>query len=704
MTDAPLIGNEMIFASAGSGKTYALTNRYIRLMALGVPPERIIALTFTRKAAGEFFDAILEKLAEAATTPEQATRLAADIEIPNLRAADFLGHLRTLVSDMHRLSLGTLDSFFSSILRNFPFEFGLSGGFEILDGHAADRARAAVYERVFRRDPRRRQEQDDFLESFRLATFGSEESSLMRELQTFVDDFHRHFLEAPHAGQWGNPAAIWPQGSLWVPPPGESTDALLASLFTRFERAPLKEKQWTRWREFREALATHGPGLPMENPLKYLLEKLLNHLPEIIGGSAELAYDRGKQTLDAEECDLVLKVIAQIIGDDLSIRLRRTRGIWSVLDRYESAYRELIRRRGRLTFSDILVVLAGGEEATRAGLVLTQGDAEDRRANRLHIDYRLDARYDHWLLDEFQDTSRPQWRVIANLIDEAVQDISGTRSLFQVGDLKQAIYAWRGGDVRLFEEIRETYRDRVTERPLNDSWRSAPPIIEMVNTVFGSVRTMNGFFPEEVRQRWEWGEHVSKHPEWTGHACLLRPSEGGPGEESKDERRFAIVAQILRELRPAERGLSCAILVQAKKAGEAVVDYLRANLSEVPVQSEADAAVASDNPLAAAILALFQFTAHPGDTYAREHLRMTPLGVMPDGMDTSRVRADIHHHGFELPKAVLCSTPSPPPAPNPSARPPRPSISEPTKASTPSSPPRSLTRPPNRSRAVWCRS
>jgi ATP-dependent helicase/nuclease subunit A len=69
---------------------------------------------------------------------------------------------------------------------------------------------------------------------------------------------------------------------------------------------------------------------------------------------------------------------------------------------------------------------------------------------RLRIDYRLDARYDHWLLDEFQDTNYTQWSVIENLIDEAVQDTTDERTLFQVGDVKQAIYAWRGGDTRLF--------------------------------------------------------------------------------------------------------------------------------------------------------------------------------------------------------------------------------------------------------------
>ncbi|MDR1284506.1 MAG: UvrD-helicase domain-containing protein, partial [Opitutaceae bacterium] len=73
------IENRMILASAGSGKTYALTNRFVQLLALGAAPERIVALTFTRKAAGEFSDEILKKLARAATAPDYATALAYEL-------------------------------------------------------------------------------------------------------------------------------------------------------------------------------------------------------------------------------------------------------------------------------------------------------------------------------------------------------------------------------------------------------------------------------------------------------------------------------------------------------------------------------------------------------------------------------------------------------------------------------------------------
>jgi ATP-dependent helicase/nuclease subunit A len=79
---------------------------------------------------------------------------------------------------------------------------------------------------------------------------------------------------------------------------------------------------------------------------------------------------------------------------------------------------------------------------------------------RLYIDYRLDCKLDHWLLDEFQDTSDLQWEVLRNLADEILQDASGQRSFFYVGDVKQAIYGWRGGNARLFGKILEQYRGR----------------------------------------------------------------------------------------------------------------------------------------------------------------------------------------------------------------------------------------------------
>ncbi|MEY2879064.1 MAG: hypothetical protein RLZZ15_1444, partial [Verrucomicrobiota bacterium] len=141
--------HEMILASAGSGKTHALTRRFVRLLAAGAPPERIVALTFTRKAAGEFFDKILAALAAAALDDARAATLAAEIGAPTARRADFLRLLRATTEAMPRLSLGTLDGFFARVVRAFPLELGLDGEFQVMEDAVARLERRRVLRGMF---------------------------------------------------------------------------------------------------------------------------------------------------------------------------------------------------------------------------------------------------------------------------------------------------------------------------------------------------------------------------------------------------------------------------------------------------------------------------------------------------------------------------------------------------------------------------
>ncbi len=337
------------------------------------------------------------------------------------------------------------------------------------------------------------------------------------------------------------------------------------------------------------------------------------------------------------------------------MKLQRTRGVRDLLQHYEAVYADQVRRRGRLTFQDAQLLLAGqgGEEGSEAP-IFTQIPGPDER---LRIDYRLDARYDHWLLDEFQDTNLLQWRVIANLIDEVVQDESGTRSLFQVGDLKQAIYAWRGGDTRLFTDIAARYNthgERLRRRHLDISWRSGHDVIDPVNRVFGDRAALAAIeLPEATLSQWEWHDHrVSpKGEHYEGCTFLLNPVTPS-GDKPEPEDVHTLVAGILEEIDPVRRGLSCAILVQKNREGEALVDALRARI-DIPVVSESEIFIATDNPLNRALLSLFQVAAHPGDRFAWQHLAMGPLRTMPEVGDGSpeafsaRLLAAVFEEGFE---------------------------------------------------------
>jgi len=634
--------NEMILASAGSGKTYALTNRYVALLAGGAAPERIVALTFTRKAAGEFFDEILKKLADAAGDATKAQKLTEDIGRPGLGPADFLALLRKVTEAMHRLRLGTLDSFFAQIVGAFPFELGLAGKFEVLEEAAARAEQERVLRRMFTRAGALTEAQMEFIEAFKRATFGREEKRLGEMLENFLQEHQQTYLDAPVAELWGDPARIWPVRNEWLDGRPDTKRALTVLRSWLAAAAPA-EKQRKRWEDFLAAAAAWTPGATLPRELAYVLDKALAAWPELRRGAVTLEFDRKKQELDAAAGTALADLTRGIVGGELRRRLETTRGIFAVLHGYESFYGETVRRVGRLTFADVQRLLAPGAGAPT--LAQTAGEG------RLLIDYRLDAAIDHWLLDEFQDTSFGQWSVLKNLIDEAVQDAAAGRSFFCVGDVKQAIYQWREGDPALFREIFNHYNaaipGTIVERPLVESWRSGPPLITMVNAVFGAGEALAKLFPGAASAAWnaEWREHRTAVPERAGQAALLHAED--------EEGRWRMALRLLREIRPLERGLTCAVLVRKNETATALADFLRRE-GRLPAVAESDLRVCADNPLGAALLALAQAAAHPGDTLAWEHARMTPLGVVlaEEGLVgreqvLARVVGQIHAEGFE---------------------------------------------------------
>ncbi|MDF1811109.1 MAG: UvrD-helicase domain-containing protein [Verrucomicrobiales bacterium] len=668
------IPNEMILASAGSGKTWQLTNRYIGLMATqlrsGAPvtPERIVAVTFTRKAAGEFFDSILEKLARAASDPNEGKNLASDAKDPlsailgELTQAEYRLLLRIFIRKMPQLFLGTLDSFFSNILRAFPAEFGLAGDFEILDNHLAGTVRNDVYRSVFARQPEyikgRGESQKEFMEAFRRATFGREESKIKYELDQYIDSLHEVYLHASPKELWGNPEMIWGNKCEWLGM-NCNLEESFEQLFDIFCQDDISDGQMEVWQNFREQMIEHIPGTWFEAKAGYLLDKLLKQWQEIVDEEATIIVARSGQELSPAACNILYRIVTFIVGSELQVRLNRTRGVWHLLHLYEKSYSEIVRRRGKLTFQDLELLLAGHEYGNHGNApILSQIPGDD---DRLRIDYRLDARYDHWLLDEFQDTNYVQWKVIANLIDEAVQDTSDMRSLFQVGDIKQAIYAWRGGDTRLFHDIYtqyNTHEQRIQNRLLNISWRSGEDVIQTVNEIFGKESVLLAVdFPKKALNRWQWQNHEVAPPnkKMEGITMLVNPrpyTEGGDKVVSED--RYKLVVELLEEIQPVKRGLSCAILVQSNKSGREIVDFIRAEShSKITVMSESDIPVATDNALNRLILSLLTHAAHPGDSFSWNHLLLTPyrkfvereeLTVTSCGMRIARM---VFEKGFE---------------------------------------------------------
>lgn len=586
------IPHEIIRASAGTGKTFALSDRIVRLLALGAAPETIVALTFTRKAAAEFVSAVFRKLADAALDPPAARELAARLELAPL--PDFSAILARVAAAMNRLQFGTLDSFFQRAASAIPFELGLSGPIQILDQSAADEARAQALERQLG-DKLGTADRQALLDAFRAATWGAEEKQLFSRLLGFVNASHELFLEAPDDASWGQAATIWPQGNPLLRPAGDVSQDITAA----FDCAAALEGRFAgAVRKFAEQAAAWQPG--MDLPEGTVAEQLFARLsgPDT-DDSIEITYYRKPCVLPRKFARHFQRIVRHCLGTTLAHALRAARGMRHLAENYDRHYETEMRRTGRLAFSDVLALL--------------------RRANPHAWQPRLDSRLSHWLFDEFQDTSTMQWSVLAELVAEALQDPSGARSVFFVGDPKQAIYRWRGGEHRLLARVARDYGPVISLRPLDRSYRSAPAIIELANRVGAAVEHCAAELPEEAIAEWKagWSPHVSAVTRSEGHVRICEVEE-------KDALHDALL-ESLREVDPIRRGLTCAILTRGNDEAAEIARALRER-GFLEIAAETDVSIATDQPFTQALLALFTATAHPGDAASRRVVEMSPIG------------------------------------------------------------------------------
>lgn len=643
------VRSTMIEASAGSGKTYQLANRFLALLAAGVEPEHIIALTFTRKAAGEFTERILSRLA-AAAGGEESDSLAADIErtwsgdessdqpamfsarpgctVPD--QARCLDMLKSVVGSLDRITLSTLDSFFLKVVRQFSFELGLSG-FELLDEKELAAARERVLAELFNASRANEKQRASFLGALKLATFGKDAASTSDTLEKFLQEQHDRVVAAPHENQWGNLSLIFPDGMDF--PQGVDVHAELAIAREHLPQLVAVGRKGidNRWLKLFGEFESYQPGHGEILGDKHF-SFLMSQLDLLKQGEGDDTYYKKDYTLPPEMARAMYRLVGHVVGTEFKVQAARTVGLWGVLRAYEDAYDGAVRKYGQLGFSDLTHLLANG------GLDLGE------RLEQLR--YRLDSRYDHWLLDEFQDTSTSQWDVVDALMGDAVIDADGRRSLFMVGDTKQGIYGWRGGDVRLFGDLmsRDDWAPRRDVWPMSKSWRSSQHVLDLANVVCDpKTASMRGRFPDEAVGRWHYQKHVAAI-ERSGFAevVALDPkaspefSGGRVTAADKDVVTLDAMARRIRDVNPLSRGLSCAVLVRSGKHADTVVDGLRARLGkDYPVELESDVSIGEDSPLGLAITDFFRWLQSPKDSFACAHVWMTPLAPVLDQLGDS---------------------------------------------------------------------
>lgn len=639
------MNNTLIKASAGTGKTFALTTHIIRLMLCGTPSHALIALTFSRASAGEIFNRVAKRLAEAAASDEGASsettvvmreidpawrktiyqryevddRDRCSANAPSLTPKCFAALLYDFIHTQHISRIGTIDSFMTQMVALFPVELGLLGPMTILDAYERARQQTAATDALLTEKTTTSDEIKDILEISRQATDGHHCKTFFIILNDFITRYHDIYLNNPQAEIWSDPKKIW--GPTGLPFASDETlsdlaDKVNSTLLQSLDDTDKRRKGWQETCDFLRRF--NGTFTAMPTPLKNLLAAWdgKSHI-------AEFNCNAKKTQLTTEETALMVTVARALFYQALRIRCERTQGIYRWINHLETIYARQTRQRGLLTFADILRLINRLEDVPR-----------------LNLEYRLDSELQHWALDEFQDTSRPQWNAISNLINEAKLD--DQRTVFVVGDPKQAVYGWRGGTVEIFEE--ELNSSFYTVCNLLASYRYSPEIATFINRVFNAdaiTQFLKGSRAERAAEKWSllWGTHTSavKTPGFVSVQCVEGSTKG-----TEDERLSPFIGPICEELlriKPCERGITTALLVRTNREGECFAEALRH--AGIPALWEGESDIA-DTPVVQAFLNLLHVVEHPDDTRAWQHLRATPLLSAPT-LKCPKDRSPEHH-------------------------------------------------------------
>lgn len=590
----PALPAELVRASAGTGKTFALSTRLIRLLAMGQRPDGILATTFTRKAAGEILDRVLRRLADAADGREACAELAGHIEMPGFDRQQAGAALASLLGHIHRLSICTLDSFALRLAGAFDLELGLPPAWRIADDMTDRRLRNDAVRATLDADG---DQQRHLLDLIRLLNPGEIRRSVHQQVLGVVSELHGLYRLQPDRDAW-----------CWMSPPKPMEAAALQEAIEALGRLhdalpkTAKGEPDKRW-----VKAVAGD---QDRAMKADWERFVTTgLPKaIVAGQEKFSGKPIPEEVAAAYQPLIDHAKAELLG----YIAKSTRGMYELLQRYAPLLQEARRRAAALGFDDIKHQLAGGVAAGRLEEVY----------------YRLDGAIDHLLLDEFQDTSLAEWVVLHPLAEELLsqEHEQRARSFFCVGDVKQAIYGWRGGVAELFDAVEQRWRQQLETRSEDQTRRCSPAVVEAVNAVFGSLDRNRPLadFPEAVtRWRERFNEHVSVFPEQPGHVELRAAAEAEEDEKEGDA-GVRSAAELVRDLvgsMPEERTIG--VLVRTNRAVARMIYELR---RRDVAASEEGGNPPTDSPAVAVVLSLLRLAEHPGHTAAAYHVLRSPLG------------------------------------------------------------------------------
>lgn len=475
-------------ASAGSGKTFSLAREYIRLLLTpqektGVPDPKayrhILAVTFTNKATGEMKSRIITELNTLGTDCGNSPYRSYLLEKCAFKSEEELSRyagkaLSAILNDYSAFSVSTIDSFFQATLRAFSREIGQFAEYQIeLDRNSlVTEASARVLDSLGDRD-------DSLRKWLSSASIEQIEEGNGYHLDSIVEEFAKGYMSNAYADK------------------AKACHIDEDRVFSEENLKMLRERCRTIVRNYDEALksvAAQTWGIIGNYPdIKDAIPKALAKFssPDSRstlefsgikaltdgaedGSSCFKVADRKKHgqadfdTLQDAFCKLLAFCGEPLRQRNTAVLLSGQIYIFRMADSLRREFEALLKEKNVLSLDDTNAILSGIIGGTEIPFIYE----------------KTGIRYQHFLLDEFQDTARVQWENFLPLLKGSISD--GCYNLI-VGDVKQSIYRWRNTDWKILDEQVGQSLSSVVEHPLADNWRSAKNIVEFNNALFSTL-------------------------------------------------------------------------------------------------------------------------------------------------------------------------------------------------------------------------
>ena len=430
-------------ASAGSGKTFALSVRYIALVLRGENINEIVALTFTKKAANEMKERIIATFLDLQNKKGELEAVCAELDISQDEAIKRRDE-RLGVFLQSELKIYTFDAFFSGILKKFSQNLGLSPDYSVQD---------SLQDLAWKKFVKEASKDKKLLSELALMMIISsqKEASFSQTLAKFYESF---------GGELKDSGASYPDDS--------------------------------KVRAAQRALNEH---IALQNGASDVAKKtfgeqnLFELFKSKVFARQSLDYRTFSKIYTPELDRLFFELKEAVKNYILEVEKYRLSGFSKLLKLYKTSNLELNKEINALSFADINKLVFK---------LLVQ--SLDKEA----LYFRLDGRINHLLVDEFQDTNVIQYEIILPLIAEIVSGYgqNGLGSFFYVGDTKQSIYKFRGGKKELFDKLGDDF-SQIDIENLPSNYRSLKALVKFNNAVFEEIYHRYGlsFEPQEPAKK-----------------------------------------------------------------------------------------------------------------------------------------------------------------------------------------------------------